>query len=172
MNVKNRVYIEVCRLKWNALVGGEMSSSEKPTAAFALSLAAGILILINGAVIGAIASFLSRIVPRFIAYGPPRMEAILRLFVASRFLYVFAIPGIVLGIIVIAAAVLLYQNPAQNTLWGIIILVLSILSIFIGGGFIIGLVLGIIGGVLALSWRPVTISTPTVRQAQPTPTSA
>ncbi len=35
-----------------------MSSSEKPTAAFALSLIAGILILINGAVLGAVGSFL------------------------------------------------------------------------------------------------------------------
>jgi hypothetical protein len=131
-------------------------SSEKPTAAFALSLISGILILINGAILGILASFLTNFVPRWIPMGEPRTEAMPGLLLASRFLYAFMIPGIIMGIIVIVAAVMVYQNPTQKTLWGIVILVLSILSIFIGGGFIIGLILGIIGGALALTWKPKT----------------
>jgi hypothetical protein len=59
--------------------------------------------------------------------------------------------GVILGIIIIIAAVILYRNPAQITTWGIVVLVLSIISIFIGGRFIIGFILGIIGGALALT---------------------
>jgi hypothetical protein len=49
---------------------------------------------------------------------------------------------------------MLYRNPLQKKAWGIIVLVLSIISIVTGGGFIIGLILGVIGGALSLSWKP------------------
>ncbi len=62
--------------------------------------------------------------------------------------------GIILGIIVIIGAIMLYRNPDQKTGWGIAVLIVSIISIFIGGGFLIGLILGIIGGALALQWKP------------------
>lgn len=120
-----------------------MSSSEKPTAAFALSLIAGILIFINGAVLGAVGSFIAPFIPG--ASETALITGILGSLTAI---------GVILGIIMILAAVLLYRNPAQKTMWGVIILVLSIISIFIGGGFIIGLILGIIGGALALAWKP------------------
>jgi uncharacterized membrane protein len=61
-----------------------------------------------------------------------------------------------LGIVVIVAAVMLYRNPPQKTLWGVLVLVLSIVSIFVGGGFLLGLILGVIGGILALIWKPKT----------------
>jgi hypothetical protein len=54
------------------------------------------------------------------------------------------------------AAIMFYRNPAHKTLWGIVVLVLSVISIFSGGGFIVGLILGIIGGALALSWKQKT----------------
>ncbi|MFQ5998323.1 MAG: DUF6114 domain-containing protein, partial [Candidatus Bathyarchaeia archaeon] len=53
-------------------------------------------------------------------------------------------------------------NPAQNKAWGVIILVLSIISIVIGGGFAIGFILGIIGGALAIAWHPKTTPVTTV----------
>ena len=121
-----------------------LSSSEKPTTAFTLSLIAGLLFLINGVVLGAVASLVPFIVP------PEELPIII------AFLTPLMILGIVWGIIVIIAAVILYRNPAQKTMWGVIILVLSIMSIFISGGFIIGLILGIIGGILALGWKPKT----------------
>jgi hypothetical protein len=37
--------------------------------------------------------------------------------------------------------------------------VLSIISIVTGGGFLIGFILGIIGGALALAWKPKTPTT-------------
>lgn len=56
---------------------------------------------------------------------------------------------------------MIYRKPAQKTAWGVVILVFSILSIVTGGGFIIGFILGIIGGALALAWKPKATTEPT-----------
>jgi hypothetical protein len=50
----------------------------------------------------------------------------------------------------------LNSKPQEHTTWGIVIAVFSVISIFGGamGGFGIGLVLGLIGGVLAITWKP------------------
>lgn len=122
---------------------GTWPTPERPTAAFALSLFAGILILINGAVLGVVGSFIAPFIPGI-------QEAALVTAILNTLMAV----GIILGVIVVVAAVMLYRNPAQKTLWGVVILVLSIISIFVGGGFFIGLILGLIGGALALTWKP------------------
>ena len=45
------------------------------------------------------------------------------------------------------------SSPNQRTLWGALVLVFSCLSFFGFGGFIIGAILGIIGGIMALTWK-------------------
>ena len=45
-------------------------------------------------------------------------------------------------------------KPGHKKVSGIMIVVFSISSIITGGGFIIGFILGIIGGALALSRKP------------------
>jgi hypothetical protein len=72
--------------------------------------------------------------------------------------------GLVSGIIVLISAIMLNIRPGQAThgmracctMWGTMILVFSIVSLFgvSMGGFLIGAILGIIGGALALSSRP------------------
>jgi hypothetical protein len=124
--------------------------------AFALSLIAGVLILINAAMFGIIRSFMINVIPRWVPSGAPHMQAIWGLSIASRFLYTFMIVGVIFGVIIIASAIMLYQSPGQKDLWGVVILVFSILSITIGGGFMIGFILGIVGGALAVSWKPPT----------------
>jgi hypothetical protein len=60
---------------------------------------------------------------------------------------------IVAGILVIAGAVIINARPQQTTLWGIIIVIFSIVG-FTGMGLsFLGSILGIIGGALALSKR-------------------
>ena len=68
----------------------------------------------------------------------------------------FGILGVVFGAIIIISAVMLNSKPHEHTTWGVLIVVFSVLSIFGGamGGFGIGLVLGLIGGVLAITWKP------------------
>jgi hypothetical protein len=68
--------------------------------------------------------------------------------------------GLVSGIIVLISAIMLNIRPGEATRglracciwWGSIILVFSIISLFGGsmGGFLIGAILGIVGGALAL----------------------
>ncbi len=62
--------------------------------------------------------------------------------------------SLVSGILVIIAAVMINIHPSQSSTWGIIILVFSIISFLGMGGFLIGAVLGIVGGALALNWKP------------------
>ena len=95
------------------------------------------------------------------------------LFVAgSIFTLVPFLGGIVLGLAaldLICAIVVIYASTMVNTglqskikLGGILVLVFSIISIIGGGGFILGFILGLVGGILALTWKP--------RQVQSQPT--
>ena len=63
--------------------------------------------------------------------------------------------GVVMGIATIALAVMILRVPQRHQLWGALVLTFSVLSI-VGslGGLLLGFVLGIIGGVLAISWKP------------------
>jgi len=69
--------------------------------------------------------------------------------------YSMGLLGIVFGVIVIVASVMLYLNPNQRQLWGALIIAFSVISVLsCMGGMGIGLILGIIGGVLAILWKP------------------
>lgn len=73
----------------------------------------------------------------------------------GTFGYAFGVVGIILGIGIIASSEMLRRNPREHGTWGAIIIVLSVFSIFGGmGGMGIGLILGIIGGILAIQWSP------------------
>ncbi|MEM2051526.1 MAG: DUF6114 domain-containing protein, partial [Candidatus Caldarchaeum sp.] len=62
--------------------------------------------------------------------------------------------GLVSGIVVIASALMLQSRPSQAHTWGALILAFSMISIFGMGGFIIGALLALVGGILALTWKP------------------
>jgi hypothetical protein len=67
---------------------------------------------------------------------------------------VMGVFGLVTGVIVLFSAIMLLTRTGQRRTWGILILVFSILS-FVGlGGFILGAILGIVGGILTLRWKP------------------
>lgn len=127
---------------------------QKPTAAFVLSLLAGIFIVIGGGVRFMIGALMGR-------YGASRgmmrgfgfglfARTLRGLGIGFRLIGILAV---VFGIIVIVAALLLYIQPSGHVVWGVLILVFSILSVF---GSVIGIVLGIIGGILAIIWHPHT----------------
>lgn len=127
-----------------------MSQQEYPSAAFALSLAAGILVLLVGlflALIGAVLSIFMLGVGAFIG-----------------------VLGIVWGIIIIVGAMNLRSHPEQHVTWGTIILVFSVIS-WVGafGGFFLGFLLGLIGGILAITWRPTQAPMAPTYAAPPSP---
>ncbi len=62
-----------------------------------------------------------------------------------------SIVSIVFGAIVMGGAILMFKRPLQTRQWGVIVLVASVLSFTGMGGFMIGGILGIIGGIIALT---------------------
>jgi len=120
-----------------------MGGSEKPTKAFKLSLIAGILILGNSALLGAAATWFPWIIPTL--PGSANNSTV-------PFASLTAV-GLTCGILVLLGAMMLYSKPASKKAWGITIIVFSIPSVITGGGFLIGWILGIIGGVKALAWK-------------------
>jgi len=101
----------------------------KPTAAFALSLLAGIFTLVGAFIASTITSLL---VPGF----------------PSDLLLIW---GSIAGILVLVGSWLLYNNAAQRKLGSTLVLVFSILSMNF-----IGLILGLIGGFLGFTYKSTT----------------
>ncbi len=118
-----------------------MIGSEKPTNAFTLSLVAGILIVANAVALGVVAKWFPGIMPTL--PGSSGNDPMLLIELAAV--------GLIFGIIVLLGALMLYAKPANKKEWGIMIIIFSIPSVIMGGGFIIGFILGIMGGKLALS---------------------
>jgi hypothetical protein len=132
-----------------------LSNEKKPTVPFVLSLIAGILTLIGGLTVAYVGlwrfEFMGRVMRRH-GYAYAAAPGYF-----SPFISLTGMLGIIFGLIVIVGAIMLNRRPAQHTTWGILILIFSILSIFGGlGGYLVGLILGIVGGALAIAWKPPT----------------
>ena len=118
--------------------------SEKPTKAFNLALTAGILIIINAVLLAVVAKWFIGIMPTLPGSNGNDPTSLIEL----------ATIGLIFGILVLLGTLMLQIKPAKRKTWGIMIVVFSIPSVVMGGGFIIGFILGIIGGKLALSAKP------------------
>ena len=108
-------------------------ADEYPQAAFVISLIGGIFILLNGLIISVVGTVIAI---SFLSVG-----------------IMLVALGLVFGVIVILGAALM-RDPQKVKVGSILVLVFSIFSLPIGGGFIIGFLLGLIGGILGLTWRP------------------
>lgn len=62
-----------------------------------------------------------------------------------------SISSIICGGIVLFSSTMMSKNPENARLWGILILIMSSFGILSGMGFLIGPILGIIAGVVAIS---------------------
>ena len=132
------------------------ATSGYPTAASVLSLIGGVIILLSGVLFTAVSAFVlphlsyaNINVPQ--GLSPSSIPAIV-----SGFVGVMGVFGLVFGAIVLISSVMLLANSSQRKVWGVLILVFSVLSFLGTGGFVIGAVLGIVGGALALRWIPPT----------------
>ena len=137
-----------------------MSEAEKPTTGFILTLIGGIFILIGGGMMTMIGWSTFCGITGCRSYGGMmgRGFGMMGNGYAYGFSGMFGIAGLFFGIAVIIGALMLHNNPAQHSTWGSVIIVFSALSIFGSamGGFGVGLILGLIGGILALTWKPPT----------------
>lgn len=110
---------------------------KKATAGFIVSLIAAIIILANAVLITVASGILAGLTGDIIGF-------------TGELLIVWAAVGVIFAIIVMVGAIMIYM-PGKETVGGILVIIFSILSIIIGGGFFIGLLLGIIGGALGLA---------------------
>ncbi|GAB2489397.1 DUF6114 domain-containing protein [Nocardiopsis aegyptia] len=68
------------------------------------------------------------------------------------------ISGSLIGLLLIAIGVLSWFQPAQNSFFGLVGLLLALVSFVTSnfGGFVIGMLLGIVGGAFVFAWGPRT----------------
>jgi hypothetical protein len=110
--------------------------NQKNQKAFRLSLAAGLLIVGNAASLGIVARCFPTIMPMLpgSTVNDPQV------------LYSLSILGLVLGVLVLIGTLMLKIKPTHSKVGGLMIIVFSAFSVITGGGFIIGFLLGILGG--------------------------
>lgn len=128
-------------------------------AGFVLSLIAGVLILAGGVAIlgypsGPSGGMMSGYSSMMRGYGGSMMSGYYGMMQGfGGWFYGFAIIGIIAGVLVLFSAVMMYDRPRHVATWGTLILVLSEVSFFGASGFFVGAALGIVGGILALTWK-------------------
>lgn len=137
--------------------------TETPTAAFVLSLLGGIFVVIGGfaligigMLVGAIGSLggISALSP--LTGGLGNLSSLAGSSSASQLpLMALGGVGVLLGIITMLAAVLMHARPGRHRLWGSLVIGFSVVSWVTSlGGLLIGFLLALVGGVLAVAWRP------------------
>lgn len=103
------------------------------TAGFALAIVAGVFVLINGAVWLMISSLLLMLLP------------------ISGFPFVIlGVIGVLFAAAIFIGAIIVYVFKKER-IGGLIVLIFSILSMGVGGGFFIGFVLGALGAFFILT---------------------
>ncbi len=133
-----------------------MSYGERPTVAVILSIIGGVLMLVGGSMVFMMLSYNNGGFGIMSGFGG-MMGGYRGMMDDVGFPFAMLdglmLVSLVSGILVIVGAVMIDIHPSQSRTWGIIVLIFSIVS-FVGmGGFLIGAVLGVAGGALALSWK-------------------
>jgi hypothetical protein len=109
-----------------------------PTAAIVLGFVAGILVLLGGLFLGAVSDALNARGETYLAGA------------ASE----FGVLGDLFGILLMGLSYGLIRSPDSHVGLGIGILVIGVLSLFGGGGFLIGTILAVLAGILAILFVP------------------
>ena len=137
-----------------------MSYQNMTGIAFILSLTAGILMLVSGALstlwFMSGGFYTNGMMDDFGGMMHGYRDMMDGFGFASGFMSGLSFIGLISGIVVIVGALMLNIRPADHLTWGALILVFSIISFAGMGGFWIGALMGIAGGAIALSWRPRT----------------
>ena len=161
-----------------------LQKSEYPGTASTLAIVGGALMMVSGLVILAFSVFVSPFIGAIFAHnvhfitsgnvttaifdnkttytftgnghgfnGTFPFQTAIPAFVSGVTAFVGGV-GLVSGLVVIVSGAMLRSSPNQRTLWGALVVVFSCLSFFGFGGFVIGAILGIVGGIMALTWKP------------------
>jgi hypothetical protein len=73
---------------------------------------------------------------------------------SNSFFTAVSIVSLVCGVVVVFSSFVLRLHAKEHAIWGVVIIVFSAIS-FVGmGGYFVGAIFGIIGGALALTYKP------------------
>jgi hypothetical protein len=139
-------------------------SAQDRAPAYAISLLAGILTLLGGLAKASTTGLI-----RYTASGASFNNLVGNSVKSTNFGFALAsarVSAIILifsGILVLASAIVMSFRYTQYSAWGTIILVFSVVGLFAGGNFLtgVGSVLGIIGGLLAVTFGTIQRSVAT-----------
>ena len=106
----------------------------RPVAAGILTVLGGLFILVGGAVVALVGGIVSAFLGFF----------------SSLWLI-----GLLIGALICLVGLLMIAVPSAHGVWGALAIIFALVSLpFALGGFLVGFLLAIVGGVLALHWRP------------------
>ena len=128
-----------------------------PTTASIIALIGGIIITLVGVLFVAVSAFILPTLSYANLAIPQNLPASAIPGLVSGFVGMIGVFGLVSGIVVLVSSMMLLTGKGQPRTWSVLILVFSGLSRFGFGGFLVGAVLGIVGGALALRWKPQTV---------------
>jgi hypothetical protein len=124
----------------------------KPTTAFVLAVVGGVLILLSSLLELSLVVALTQV-----GAGPTIPP-----------FWITGIIGLVVGLLLIVCGVLLYFQPQHHVVYGVFILVFAVVSLVsFGGGFLVGFVLALVAGVLAIAHRTEPLPPPFYYYAPP-----
>jgi hypothetical protein len=114
----------------------------KPTAAMVLSLIGGLFVIFGGITL----AFAGSLIGSLNLTGAAS---------ASTTVLALGVVGVIMGLVMVVGAFMMYSKPSSVKMWGVIVLIFAIISwVTAIGGFFIGFLLGLIGGILALTFKP------------------
>jgi uncharacterized membrane protein len=130
--------------------------SDYPKAGSILALIGGILVVFGGVLLMGVSAFVLPHINFSNVTTPSGLTPNVIPGLVSGIVGVIGGFGLVCGAIVLISAILLLTNSGQPRTWGVLILVFSVMSFLGLGGFVVGAILGIIGGIMTLRWKPPT----------------
>jgi len=114
-------------------------SEERPTAAMVLAIVGGVFVVLGGVTEIWFGAFVAAL-----PIGP-----------GGGIFLAFGLLGVAIGVLIVVVGVLLQLQPQNHTIWGILLLVFAIVSLSsFFGGYFLGFVLTLVGGILAITWKP------------------
>ncbi len=106
----------------------------RPVAAAALTILGGLFVMVGGAAIALVGGILAAFLGSF----------------SGLFLI-----GLLVGLLTVTVGLLMLVVPSGHSVWGILAILFALVSVpFALAGLIVGFVLALIGGILAILWRP------------------
>ena len=127
-------------------------AAEYPSTASILALIGGVLIILSGGLLLAVSTFILPNLDYANLAHPANIANMGGL--VSGAVGMVGFFGVVCGGIVILSAVMLQMSPERRKMWSALALIFSVVSFFSLGGFVVGAVLGLVGGAMALTWKP------------------